>query len=412
MLSQGLLLVQSVLTKLRKDRLSRGILVGEDDDKPEPVHHGQMTPENAPLQLVELRGGPAEQGRMHGEALRDQIRENVEIYRRRLCNELNLTFEQIESRSAAFAKIFGEVSPEYRKGIDAVAAASNCSVTAISMLNARYELMYSAYSDMGIAEARGGCTSIAVSRALTTDGHLWIGQTWDWIPDVRCAILDVYEDDLRILAFTEAGIVGGKIGMNSRGVGLLINGLLTNLDDWAQPGVPFHVRTWGILRSRTLSEALGSATKGAHPCSANFLIAQSRPTEAVVAIEVSPKGFSRIIPEHGILVHTNHFLSPSPEGVWEPLGDEKVSSANRLRQAKDLLSTWIAKGHISPENLRQLLRDHLGYPDSICSHPDPTISPNEQMQTMFAILMDLDALQMSFASELPCTAEFRLLSFA
>src|SRR6185503_18348358 len=112
-------------------------------------------------------------------------------------------------------------------------------------------------------------------------GHLLMGQNWDWIPEVQGAMLHTREPDgLEILAFTEAGIVGGKIGLNSAGLGLAINGLLSTADDWSRLEMPFHVRCYEILRRRSLPEAVRLVVAGKRACSANFLLAQT-PAQAV-----------------------------------------------------------------------------------------------------------------------------------
>jgi isopenicillin-N N-acyltransferase-like protein len=274
------------------------------------------------------------------------------------------------------------------------------------MLNARYELMYSAYAAIGMEEAAGECTAFAACRSVTADGHLWIGQNWDWIPDVRGALLDMTEGNLRILAFTEAGIVGGKIGMNSRGLGLLINGLLSNLDEWSRPGVPFHLRTSRILHAKTFAEALEAATAGASACSANFLIACASDVEEVTDIEVAPVGWQRLELRDGVLAHANHFLAPEPLGVWQPLREERQSTYKRCARMDALIRDRTRARRISPEEMEALLRDHDGYPDSICRHPNPALPPDERTQTVFSILMDLDAGRMRYAAGPPCTAAF------
>src|SRR3989304_4075586 len=210
--------------------------------------------------------------------------------------------EGVERRPAAYLEVFTRQSPPYREVMEGIAEASGRTLPEIAMLNARYEILYSAYSAIRMAEAAGECTAFAAARTVTADGHLWIGQTWDWIPDVRGALLDMEEDGLRILAFTEAGIAGGKIGLHSAGIGLVINGLLSNLDDWSRLGVPFHLRTSGILRSRTMSEAGAQATEGGHACSAHFLLAPGR-GGSVAAPTRRPPGPRHPLPGPGAACH-------------------------------------------------------------------------------------------------------------
>ncbi len=360
------------------------------------------------LPVVALRGTPREQGWQHGEALREQIHHNVELYLHRFRTDARLALEEVEQRAAAYLEVFTRERPAYREAMEGIAQASGRSLGEIAMLNARYEIMYSAYSAIGMAEAAGGCTAFAASRTVTADGHLWIGQTWDWIPDVRGALLEMEEDSLRILAFTEAGIVGGKIGMNSAGIGLVINGLLSNLDDWSRRGVPFHLRTSGILRSRTMSEAVARATEGVHACSANFLIARGGGDgpEEVVDLETSPGGWVSLAPSQGTLAHANHFLDPERLGIWQPLLEERTSTYQRCDRMVRLLAERTAAGPLTADDLEAMLRDHVERPESICRHPNPRLPEEERVETVFAVLMDLDARQMRYAGGTPCTDPF------
>lgn len=368
------------------------------------------------LPVIGLRGTPRAQGEAHGEALREQIRYNVDLYLHRFLTDARLTREEVDRRTAAYLEVFTRLSPPYRETMEGIAAASGRPLGEIAMLNARYEILYSAYSAIGMAEAAGGCTAFAASRTVTADGHLWIGQTWDFFPDVRGALLDLQEDGLRTLAFTEAGIAGGKIGMNSTGVGLLINGLYSNLDDWSRLGVPFHLRTSRILRSRTFAEAVGHATDGVHACSANFLIARGRGLrsrdggEEVLNVETSPGGWFEISLTDGTLAHANHFLAQDRLPIWQPLREERQSTYHRCDRMAHLLTERTRGGPLAVNDLADLLRDHDGSPDSICRHPNPRLPEEERSQTVFAVLMDLDTLQMRYAAGPPCTFAFESLA--
>jgi len=370
------------------------------------------------LPVVELRGTPREQGCQHGEALREEIRHNVELYLHRFATDARLPQAEVERRAAAYLEVFTRHGPAYRETMEGIAEASGRPLGEITMLNARYEIMYSAYSAIGMAEAAGDCTAFAAARQVTADGHLWIGQTWDWIPGVRGALLDITDGDLRILAFTEAGIAGGKIGLNSAGIGLVINGLLSNLDDWSMLGVPFHLRTAAILRSRDFAAAVRHATEGPHACSANFLIARgSRGSaegrvEEIVDVETSPGGHVTIAPVDGTLAHANHFRDPDRLAIWQPLREERISTYQRCDRMEVLLRERTARGLLSAEDLEDLLRDHEGRPDSICRHPNPRLPEEERSETVFAVLMDLDALQMRYAGGPPCTVPFTTLAVA
>jgi isopenicillin-N N-acyltransferase-like protein len=357
---------------------------------------------------------------VHGEALREEIRHNVELYLNRFLTDARLERAEVDRRGAAYLEVFARESPDYRETMEGIAEASGRTLAEIAMLNARYEILYSAYSAIGMEEAAGGCTAFAASRAVTTDGHLRIGQSWDWIPDVRGALLEITSNGLRILAFTEAGIAGGKIGMNSAGIGLVINGLLSHLDDWSRLGTPFHLRTARILGSRTFEEATAHATAGVHGVSANFLIARGRGRSPgvdpdgraaasdgqIVDLETSPAGWVSLDPTAGTLAHANHFLQPERLSLWQPLREERSSTYQRCTRMEQLLAGRAESERLSASDLEDFLRDHEGHPDSICRHPNPHLPPDERTETVFAVVMDLDALEMRYAGGPPCTFSF------
>jgi isopenicillin-N N-acyltransferase-like protein len=244
----------------------------------------------------------------------------------------------------------------------------------------------------------------------SADGHLRIGQNWDWIPDVEGVLLHVTRPDgLRVLCFSEAGVAGGKIGMNSAGLGLAINGLLSNEDDWSRMGRPFHVRTWEALCSWSLDDAAGAVTRGLRSCSANFLLAQAGlPDEgAAVDIEAAPQGACRLDPVGGLLAHANHFSDPDRLGIWQPLVEERRSTYHRCSRMEQLLLEASTTGGLSVERLQAILRDHQERPESICRHPNPELPQDERYETVVSIIMDLHAGRMQAAPGPPCTEVFQ-----
>src|SRR5207248_6340613 len=162
-----------------------------------------------------------------------------------------------------------------------------------------------------------GCTSFGVLPEAAANGHLLLGENWDWIPEVLGAVLHTREPDgLETLSFTEAGIVGGKIGLNSSGLGLAINGLLSTADDWSRLQSPFHLRCFDILRQRSFEAAKAIVTSTPRACSTNFLIAQT--PDHVVDVEAAPESVRELGAIGGCAVHANHFLDPEQLEVVEP----------------------------------------------------------------------------------------------
>ena len=167
-------------------------------------------------------------------------------------------------------------------------------------------------------------------------------------------------DGMRTLAFTEAGIFGGKIGINSAGIGLTINGMTTTDDDWSRLTPPVHVRCRDILLSDSLEEAVQVVTGTRRACSTNFMISFAPPGGgqcAVVDLEAAPLALRVIEPSDGRLIHTNHFLDPEALDVVEP-PKKRPNTYTRL----DRMERLLAGGRASVSRLREILSDHENPP--------------------------------------------------
>ncbi len=349
--------------------------------------------------MITLRGSPLEQGLAHGEALRNEIQHNIGVYFRRFEEEVGLSKAEVLARSSAYEDAIRERSPDYYAAMRGVAEGSSTDLTTITALNIRYELLY---YEFGVAD---GCTSFALAPERTGARELFIGQNWDWIPQVKGALLRAaHEDGMKTLSFTEAGIVGGKIGMNSARLGLAINGLTSTADDWQSFRTPFHVRCYDILRQRTFEEALSIVTGEKRACSANFVIAQA--PDKLIDIEAAPDVLYEPAPEGGVLVHANHFLEPEAAGVVEPPEDEHRPQSYE-RQAR-LSALFRYHPAFSAEEVKARLRDHQGHPNSICRHPDTSDPEFERYETVTSVVMELNGLTMHVSDGPPCENEYEV----
>ncbi|MEI7646233.1 MAG: C45 family peptidase [Chloroflexales bacterium] len=347
------------------------------------------------IPLVQLSGSPYEQGRQHGEALRGAIATNMAIYFDRFDRELHLSRAETLRRAVIYAGAIAEHSPSYAAGMRGVAEGSGFSYAEIAALNVRYELFYHQFGVNALAE---GCTAFAVLPEASADGHLLIGENWDWVVGVRVAVLHSHEPDgLEILSFSEAGIVGGKIGLNSAGVGLLINGLTSTDDDWARLYSPFHVRCYEILRSRSLAAAARIVTEGHRSCSGNFIIAQA--PGQVLNIETAPRATRATGCVGGCLAHSNHFVYPVALGVSEPPVEKIPHSYDRLRRMTELLDR---RRPLALDDLQEALRDHRGHPYSICFHIDPAEPSEAHYESVISAIMDLHAGTLYLSDGPPC----------
>lgn len=363
------------------------------------------------LPLVDLEGDPKEQGLLHGRKAKDRVAHNVSLYLRHFRTWSGVSGRTLRERAASYARVIEEANPEYAAFMDGVAAGSGQDVVDIVAINVRYELLYSEFARVGMEgkaapSTPGGCTSFAISPERSANGHTLLGQNWDWIPEVQGMLQRASSGGLRHLAFTEAGIVGGKIGMNTAKLGLAVNGLVSNQDSWARLRTPFHVRCWEILGSRSVDEAKARILETERSCSSNFVIAQGGRAPEIVDVESAPRSARELRSRDGYLAHTNHFSDPDGLGIWQPLAGDRPSTYHRYDRATTLLGSLGERGSITIEDMQGLLRDHDGGHLSICRHPDETLAPPNRFATLVSVVMDLDDGVMFLAAGPPCTSPY------
>jgi isopenicillin-N N-acyltransferase-like protein len=353
------------------------------------------------LPLVELSGTPREQGLQHGRAMKKRIEANRRIYFDRFRREVGVSRKQALEFAGEWEKTMRRNCPGFFEGVEGIAEGSGLPLRDIVAINVRYEILY--YKTMAQL-AGGGCTAFAAMPSVCEGSAVLHGQNWDWVPDVRGAVVRVREPGgLEYVGFTEAGIFGAKIGFNSAGIGLTVNGLMSTDDDWRRDTVPFHARCRDALLSRSLDEAVKRVTSTAPACSANFLLSSSG--GEAVDVEVAPRGSNIIKPEGGLITHANHFRDPQALGVQEPPSEYHESSVFRESRLRHLL---LGRTPLGISGALAALRDHEGRPRSICRHPDPNEPESDRTKTKIVAIMDLPRRVLAISEGPACRANLGL----
>lgn len=341
------------------------------------------------LPYLQLFGSPFDQGHAQGTAWAEQIAHNLELYFRRFEVECKLPPSEARERGARYFQAIREQNPAYAQGLEGIAAGSGQPLIDIATLNVRYEIVYHQFAQdtppvYPAREPPNGCTAFALMPAHSADGHLWMGQNWDWMEGVQGALQHITEPDgTRILAFTEAGIFGGKIGLNSHGLGLCINGLVSVGDNWAGLGKPFHLRTYEVLRQKTLEAAQAVVLEEPRTASGNFLLGQGA---QAVDLEVSPQGVCRWQDERQ-LVHANHYLAPERYGIAVP-PIEWLDRSHHRGERLGLRLGEVEKPGL--EDLKAALSDRDGAPYAVCRTASPEeYALGEPYRTVASVIMNL-----------------------
>lgn len=363
-----------------------------------------------PLDALTLTGGPSERGIAHGEAFADEIAANVEAYLDRFAY-YGIDAEDARELAADYRELIDEVAPDYAAEMEAVADGSGVPGDDVALLNARYEVMYAAFSDKAAENADAGaaadgCTSFGLEPDVTETGHAYVGQTWDWLPTVADNLFVMRldrEDGPNAAAFTEAGIVGGKIGVNEHGIGVALNGLATPEDGDVLDRTPLHVRSRRILDADRFDLAIDPILSEPRVCSSNLLLGHE--SGQLIDVEAAPETANYLYPEDGVLAHANHFEGGGVESELEKLGSSTLLRKPRMRR---LLCDAADEDGVTVEDVQAALADHLNHPSSICSHVEESAPKGERGQTNFAAVLDLSERRMLGAGGgPPCENEYR-----
>ncbi|HLF07011.1 MAG TPA: C45 family peptidase, partial [Thermoplasmata archaeon] len=326
-----------------------------------------------------------------------RIEKNREVYFDRFRREVGVPRKQALEFASAWEVTMEKQCPDFLDGIQGIAEGSGISLAEAVALNVRYEILYFRTME---ELAGDGCTAFAAMPSICRSRNVLHGQNWDWIPDVRGAVIRAKEPNgTEYLGFTEAGIFGAKIGLNSHGIGLTVNGMMSTDDDWKRDTVPFHARCREILLSRTLDEAVKRVTSTGPACSANFLVSSA--TGDAADVELAPEDANLIRPSDGIITHANHFRDPEALGIEEPPSEYHESSVKREVRLRALL---LGRQPLTPEKALAALSDHEDRPRSICRHPDPREPEVERTKTKIVAVMDLNRRELRISEGPACRA--------
>jgi isopenicillin-N N-acyltransferase-like protein len=368
----------------------------------------------AELKVLDFDSDPRERGKIHGREMRAEIRANLATYIERFKTGGAKPSEVLE-QSEAWAAFIARDNPEYAEEMQGIAAGSELSLTEIALLNARYELTYGVFGseaknlNKAATVEQEGCTSFGLMPEMTATGHTVIGENWDWLAKLqgRVFVMRVQRSSEPgvgkpdFVGFTEAGIAGCKIGVNAAGIGLCVNGLVTQRDGANGFRKPFHVRCREILDAWTFDKALLPVVQTDRTCSANFLIGHA--DGEIIDIEATPDYCSYIYPQGGMITHANHLVSEKRiASEFERIAPHSLYRANRLER---LLRGTGCK--IGIEQIHSLLSDHFSAPASICRHPDMTLPEPKRVVSVTAAAIDLNARTLYVTDGPPCQSNFQ-----
>jgi isopenicillin-N N-acyltransferase-like protein len=342
---------------------------------------------------------PFERGRQLGLASSDHVRGSLRFYGDVFAHYAGLPWTDVREIAAQFRDPIADYDEQIAREIEGIAAGAGVPHEDVLAINARTEIMFGLWT-RPVAE----CTSLFVGPSASANGNVLLGQNWDWNPrTLHTTILAEIDQGPRpsFVMLAEAGLVG-KIGFNSAGVGVAANALVSDLDK-GQPGVPFHVILRAILDSRSVEAAVAAIVRARRASSANYVIAGA--SGDGVNVETAPGGVETVFlthPTDGLLSHSNHFTSDVEFG--DVTAVEWPDSALRLRCMGARLAA--GRGCWTRETATEVLKDHEGYPDSICRHVKHDDHPMDHDTSVASWVIDLDEQVASVCAGPPCETEY------
>ena len=273
---------------------------------------------SADIRILVLEGAPRERGRVHGEALRTEIREFNERWKHDIHTDTGIDpdvyIEQLVQENGFFSAA-KRWTPHLQEEVEGIAEGSGVDFKTIFARQLsdedwwfRMEKRYGPVetpprhcSSLGAFGQEGGSTIVA--QNMDTPAY------WDGF---QTLLHIIHPSGLESYIFTAAGGIS-MCGMNNRGVAICCNTILQC--DYSHDGLPevFVVRS--VLAQSNLDDAVAFMHRVRHASPQNYIIGDPA---RVIDLEVSANQICEFIPYPGAdrVYHSNHPLVNDDQGIF------------------------------------------------------------------------------------------------
>ena len=338
--------------------------------------------EPAEYPLYRARGTHRELGRQHGEQATREIKAHLEL----MCAGPKLSREQLRRRAAQFEPVFDRNCPHLLEEIRGLAEGAGVTFEDALACNVRGELR---------SAPAEGCTAYVIGRDGTAKRGIIAGQnsdiTSEYIP--LSYVLHVKPvNKPEVLMWTFGGMIGYH-GINSAGLAHFENALGGGPRN--RFGLPHYPAERMMLECERLDEAIEVLRKMPLASNANYVLCDGQ--GKIADVEATTAG-PHVLPDRGagFFAHTNHYLCPQ-YATPENFKRSWVDSFPRLERIDSLIQSRY--GSIEVDDLKEFLKDHSGYPTSICRHAGNS-------RTVAAMISEPALRRMHVAVGNPCQHRF------
>ncbi|MBC8538712.1 acyl-CoA--6-aminopenicillanic acid acyl-transferase [Christensenellaceae bacterium NSJ-63] len=354
------------------------------------------------VHVLTAEGTAREVGLAHGSEAGELVKKTIAAYQTMFENQ-GIAWKKANAIARTYIPAITDYNPEFIEEMEGIAEGAGVPFDDILTLNCRSEITFQSGSTN-----TDGCTTVSVTPERAEHGDTLLCQTWDWKMALReCVLLLRVKKPGKpeIITLVEAGTLA-KMGMNSAGVGILLNALAS---DCKAEGVPLLLALRGILEADNFCHAVAAATKKRVACCGNVMMA-TRDGEAL-DIELAGEDFDVLYPKESILVHTNHFVSNRvPRYPYKDTMKFGAASSFMRRGRVDKLLRMV-EGPIGLSDIKRVFSDHADYPNGICSHENPTEPKADRYCTTCCVLMNLTKGEIHVCPANPCDTPFVKFTF-
>lgn len=341
---------------------------------------------------IEVGGLPREMGRQIGEAAGEEIRGFCDVAMSLVNKFVRVSSATADDLVARALQCAERYSPDMIEELRGMAEAARVSIEQVMLLQCRNQLQ---------PDSDAGCTSLS----LAADGRhrtcALVAQNWDNDPDLQPFTIVLTRRPVgkpALMTVTQAGIIA-YIGFNEAGIGVCLNTLPAPA---RSVGVPHYFTVRGIYEADSLEGAVQAVRRSDRAVPANIMLATPQgPADLEVTLD-----HVHVLQDASLggVTHTNHCRHPELLHLNEQFS-ELIQSHARQRRIDHLLDL----SHHGPdlEALKRLLRDHDGFPRSICRHTndDPKTGIWE---TLFSVIIEPQARRMHVSRGTPCERPYEV----
>ncbi len=357
-----------------------------------------MKKEFTPFPLYEFAGTEKEIGRQIGEELRDQCKSTIYYWYDVLGTIFPDSLETMINTCKKFEAPAKEYAPELWEEIEGIAEGANMTTDEVLFIQGGWEI-----DACGLAPF--GCTDFAAGTTVTKDGKTIVGQNFDWYPDAPTLVARIKpKGKPSYLTVTWPGHLA-QVGLSESGFGMFINLLIPNNN--GRVGVPYAFICNKILYQKNVPDAIRAVTQSNAASSFDYTIAGKDGEIVNVEVSATSAGVKCgiVLPEKDILAHSNHYLTPYLR--YDCAGDQTSFPDTFLREYRMRQLLEAKRGELTVDDMKVILQDHRGWPDSICRHCDLTGPVGEQFETVFSCISVPEEGKL-WSTPMPCENPYTL----